>query len=99
MPEISILQKVKNAMGITVDAYDDELTDLIAAAQADLGSVRVGMAADLTDPLIRRAVITYVRANHGSPEDYDRLMASYRDQKGQLRLCEAYRQTPEAMTE
>ena len=44
----------------------------------------------VTDPLTAKALITYVRLNFGSPADYDRLKASYDEQKGQLRETAAY---------
>ena len=36
------------------------------------------------DPLIIRAVTTYCKANFGEPDQYDRLKASYDEQKAQL---------------
>jgi hypothetical protein len=45
---------------------------------------------DLTDPLVMRAIFTYVRANFESPADYDRLAKSYSLQKEQLMHASAY---------
>ena len=42
------------------------------------------------DPLYVQAVITYARAHFGSPEDYDRLKASYDEQKAQLQMATGY---------
>ena len=36
------------------------------------------------DPLVQRALLTYVRINFGDPADYERLKASYDEQLGQL---------------
>lgn len=44
----------------------------------------------LKDPLVMRAVFTYVRAHFGSPADYDRLKESYNTQKTQLMHAERY---------
>ena len=44
----------------------------------------------ITDPLISRAITTYVVMNFGSPDDYDRLKESYDEQKGQLRETYGY---------
>ena len=84
-----MLESVKLAMGITVDAYDAELSDLIAAALADLGIAGVsGYQTD--DPLVLMAVKTYCRMRFGSPADYDRLKAAYDEQKGQLMVATGY---------
>ena len=44
----------------------------------------------LTDPLVTRAIFTYVRVHFGSPSDYDRLKESYNAQKVQLMHAEGY---------
>ena len=44
----------------------------------------------MTDPLILRAVTTYVKMNFGLPEDYDKLKASYDEQKAQLGMATGY---------
>lgn len=85
-----MLAKVKKALKITTNQYDDELEDMIQEAVADLKVPGLTKAEDLSDPLTRRAVITYCRIHHGSPEDYDRLQASYREQKGQMRTKTGY---------
>ena len=38
----------------------------------------------LDDPLITRAIFTYVRVHFGTPPDYERLKESYNAQKVQL---------------
>ena len=47
-------------------------------------------ACTLEDDIIIRAIITYVRAHFGSPEDYDRLKAAYDEQKAQLQTATGY---------
>ena len=44
----------------------------------------------MTDPLVLRAILTYVRMNFGSPADYDRLRDSYGRQKIQLMHASDY---------
>lgn len=83
-----MLKRVKLALRLTADAFDIELNDLIAAALADLKIA--GVTGTEGDPLIARAVITYCRANFGSPDDYDRLKASYDEQKAQLQMATGY---------
>lgn len=84
-----MLASAKLALRITTNAFDDEIKDLIAAALADLGIAGI-IYQDVTDPLVRRAVITYCRANFGQPDDYDRLKASYDEQKGNLQMATGY---------
>ena len=84
-----MLEEAKTALRITVTDFDTEVQGLIEAAKADLGIAGVILDSD-TDPLIRRAVITYVRCNFGSPDDDDRLKASYDEQKAQLQMATGY---------
>ena len=87
-----MLEAVKKACRVTAAAYDDELLDLIEAAKADLELAGVARNEQSdTDPLIRRAVITYCRANFGTPGNYDKLKASYDEQKAQMQGAARYR--------
>lgn len=100
-----MLSETKAALRISTDAYDQEIAALLMAAERDLeiagvvinGTVRItfdgGTAddrSDITDPLVRMAMITYVRTHFGSPDDYDRLANSYELQKVQLMHAELY---------
>lgn len=88
---MTILQKVKLSMRLTTDAFDDELEDLIKAAVLDLGIAGVnGEDIVLSNPLVLRAVITYVKMHFGLPDEYDRLKASYDEQKAQLATATGY---------
>lgn len=84
-----MLEKVKLALRITTNAFNSELTDLINAAYLDLGIAGVINTENET-PLIIRAVITYCRCNFGQPDEYDRLKASYDEQKAQLSMATGY---------
>lgn len=84
-----MLAKVKLALRITNNAFDTELTDLIAAAQLDLGIAGVVIPAEI-DALVSRAIITYCRVHFGAPDEYDRLKASYDEQKAQLMTATGY---------
>lgn len=44
----------------------------------------------ITDQLLIRAIITYVRLHFGSPDDYDKLERSYNEQKAQLITASGY---------
>lgn len=84
-----MLEKVKLALRITTNAYNSELTDLIEAAKLDLGVAGVTLPSPL-DELVTKAVITYCKMSFGIPEDYDRLKASYDEQKAQLSNATGY---------
>jgi hypothetical protein len=85
-----MLAKVKLALRVATDAFDTEITDLINAACGDLGIVGVTAESTTTDPLLTRAIITYCRLHFGQPDDYDKLKASYDEQKAQLISCTGY---------
>lgn len=88
-----MLEKVKLALRIATNAYDSELTDLIEAAKIDLGiaGVIVPITTDSNiDAIIQRAIVTYCKLNFGEPDEYDRLKASYDEQKAQLSMATGY---------
>ena len=88
-----MLEKVKLALRITTDAFDDELLDLIEAAKIDLGiaGVDVPVTTDqAADVIVNKAIITYCKLNFGEPDQYDRLKASYDEQKAQLSMATGY---------
>lgn len=90
-----MIDKVKLALRITTNAFDDEISDLIEAALKDLGIAGVTND-DTTDPLIIRAVITYCKCHFGEPDEYDRLKRSYDEQKAQMSMATGYTTWTEA---
>lgn len=84
-----MLEKVKLALRLKTAAFDAEIQDLIDAALADLKLAGITKE-DQEDPLIIRAVVTYCRANFGSPDDYQQLKAAYDEQKGQMQTATGY---------
>lgn len=85
-----LLPKVKEAARIkTVDFDSGQLTDLITAAQMDLGIAGVEVP-DRFDALVSQAVITYCLMNFGLVDEYDRLKRSYDEQKAQLTTATGY---------
>lgn len=84
-----MLNKVKLALRITTNAFDSELNDLIDAAKLDLGIAGVVLPDEL-DAICQKAIITYCKVNFGEPDDYDRLKASYDEQKAQLSMATGY---------
>ena len=88
-----MLSRVKLALRITTNAFDDELNGLISAALMDLGLVGIApmlLANGTTDELIITAVITYVKLHFGEPSDPDRLKKSYDEKKAQLITASGY---------
>jgi uncharacterized phage protein (predicted DNA packaging) len=92
---MSLLNSIKTALriGIANTAFDDEISDLIAAAQNDLrlSGVADEKTQDEEDALIRRAVTVYVKANFGwDNPDAERLQLSYDKLKAHLTLSGEY---------
>ena len=100
-----MLNEIKLALGKVKADYDAELARLALAAVADLGIVDVEAAgvaftinqdgsvtdsSTITDQLLIRAIITYVRMHFKSPDDYDKLERSYNEQKAQLITATGY---------
>lgn len=84
-----MLDLVKLALRLTTDAYDAQINMLIVAAQQDLGIAGVVVPEEL-DEITKMAIITYVAMNFGEPDEYDRLKASYDEQKAQLSMATGY---------
>jgi uncharacterized phage protein (predicted DNA packaging) len=89
-----MLADVKIALRISNSAFDAEINDLIAAARQDLilSGVSPIKANSNLDPLIRRAIVTYVKAHFGYDNpDAERLMMAYDRLKMHLTLAGDYR--------
>lgn len=87
------LAAFRQALRISSEDFDGEITDLIRAAREDLalGGVRPERASDEEDPLIKRAVTSYVKADFGlDNEDADKYRAAYRQLKVSLALASDY---------
>lgn len=86
-----MLELAKKALRITTgtEAYDYELQTLIDAAQTDLGIAGVTVPPEL-DAIVQTAIITYCKIHFGVNDNYDRLKASYDEQKAQLVTATGY---------
>lgn len=92
-----LLDDVKKALRISSTAYDDEVKDLISAGKSDLRLTGIyfkeeteGLPLDTT---IKRAVITYCKANFGYDNpDAERFEKSYVMLKQHLSLAGDYRE-------
>lgn len=99
MPDtLTMLEKVKNALLISSDDFDDELSDLIDGAVLDLGIAGVDNATvvttEPTDQLIIRAICSYCgyhfELEHGALNRSDAFKRSYDEQKAQLGMNTVY---------
>ncbi|MGM7635638.1 head-tail connector protein [Bacillus sp. Hm123] len=90
-----MLTSVKKSLRVSHVELDDEITDLIEAARHDLmlSGISSEKANNDTDPLIKRAIVTYCKANFGydNPEA-DRFGDSYKMLKQHLSLAGDYRE-------
>jgi len=87
-----MLAETRKALQITTTSFDDDILRLIKAGLRDVKTVGCDFpvivgTSDVTipDEMVAQAIITYVRCNFGSPDNYDKLKASYDEQKAQLR--------------
>ena len=89
---MAILDDVKVALRIAASntAFDGEVNDLISAATDDLALAGI-ISNDNTDPLIKRAIITYCKAHYGYDNpDAERFLESYLMLKRHLALSVDY---------
>lgn len=87
------LTSIRQYMRLTSTIHDSELEDLVNAARADLvlGGVLPAKAEDEQDPLIMRAVATYVKAEFGlDNDDSEKYRTSYKEQRNGLALSDSY---------
>ena len=93
-----MLDKVKLALLISFDDFDDELNDLIGAAVLDLNIAGVDdettVSDNPTDKLIVRAICSYCGYHfeliHGTLDRSDAFKKSYDEQKAQLSMATNY---------
>lgn len=89
---MALVDDVRSALRIKSQSMDTEINDLIAACKLDLTTGGVVKTLE-TDPLIKRAIIIYCKANFGmgNPES-ERLTQCYEQLKTQLALSGLYNQ-------
>ena len=93
----TMLDRVKLALLISTEDFDDEIDDLIGAALIDLniGDVSPDVTVETTtDPMIIRAVCSFVgyhfELEHGALNRADAFKRSYDEQKAQLSMATGY---------
>lgn len=84
-----LIESAKLAGRIATNAYDSQIEDLLETALLDLGVAGVVIPEDMGG-LVRQAAITFFLMRFGDPDNYDRLKASYDEQKAQLATCTGY---------
>lgn len=85
-----IFDDVKLAVREDNDAFDTEILDIIEAAKLDLKGSGV-VEIDDTDPLIKRAIILYSKANYGlNNPDMEKYQNSYNMLKAHLSFSSDY---------
>jgi len=87
-----MLEKIRKALRITNEYFDDELNDLIDAALADmeLSGIKANTMTD--DKLISRAVTLYSKAQFGlENKESEKYQESYESLKRHLALSEEYK--------
>ncbi|WP_242834768.1 head-tail connector protein [Acetobacterium malicum] len=96
---MTMLESIRNSLRIKNTVFDGEITDLINACKLDLSISGVKIIDD-TDPLIKQAVKTYVKANFGlDNKDGEKYMESYEAIKRHLALCGDYNVEPLVLPE
>ena len=89
MVSAQMIAAAKLAARITTHAYDGQIEDLLDTALLDLGVAGVVIPEEM-NKLVRQACITYFLMHFGDPDNYDRLKASYDEQKAQLVTCTGF---------
>lgn len=92
-----MLDRVKLSLRVSTDKFDSEINGLIVSALKDLSIAGVvdeasgtAFAKTCTDDIVITAVCTYVKLHFGEVANYDRLKASYDEQKAQLSMSTGY---------
>ena len=92
-----MLDKVKLALLISSNDFDNELIDLIGAALIDLDIGNIDpdiIVSTTTDPALIRAIVTYCgyqfELMHGTLDRSEAFKKSYDEQKAQLSMATGY---------
>lgn len=85
-----MLDKIKLALRIKTDAFDEEITDLIKACRMDLHLAGVDRIQE-SDPLISRAITLYCKANFGYGDEKEKFQHAYRVLRDSISLAGDYK--------
>lgn len=89
MASIKQIEKAKLALRITKDSFNAQIDSLLDSAYVDMHIAGVEIPEAIT-PIVETAAITYVALHFGEPDEYERLKASYDEQKAQLATYTGY---------
>lgn len=89
MAQATEIQKAKLALRVTGNSFDSQIGDLLDASAVDLHIAGVEIP-EQYGPIVETAKITYVALHFGEPDNYDKLKASYDEQKAQLSTATGY---------
>lgn len=84
---MAILERVKNAVRITVsEKQDEEILDIIDAAKEDLktAGVKESVAENVDDALVNRAIILYAKGHFGFSDDQNKYLERYENLKNTM---------------
>jgi hypothetical protein len=85
-----LIDDVKLSLRIKTSSLDEEISDLIEACKADLRISGIKVIVE-KDPLIKRAIVVYCKANFGLDEkDSEKYQRSYDLLKEHMALCSEY---------
>lgn len=91
-----MLNDVKLALRVTNNAFEGEIKDLIESARLDLiqsGVSQTIVEKEEVDPLIKRAIIFYAKANYGLDNpNAERFRESYESLRNHLSQAGDYRE-------
>lgn len=91
---MALIDDIKQCLRIssTNTSFDTEIQDLIDACKQDLWLSGILQEKIIdTDPLIKRAITVYVKANYGFENpDYDKLMVAYNSLRNHLCMSMEY---------
>lgn len=93
---MALLEECKELLRTKSSSYDTEILDLIDACEIDLKIS--GIKVYIDDPIIKRAIKIYVKANFGiENKDFEKLMKAYDLLKIHLGLSGDYRDVEQRM--
>lgn len=95
---MALIDDVKDAVRVSDNDSDTEIKDLINSAKADLGLSGVHKnKVKEDDPLIKRAIILYCKANYGYDPQTERYQDMYTSLKHHLTLSTEYTEDTEVV--
>lgn len=82
------IEKIKERLRITSDAFDAEVEDLVNACRKDMELS--GIYGDLSNPLYFQAVVLYEKTYFGSSDDAEKMQKAYEALKTSMSLAGGY---------